>query len=143
MKSNVKPVSYTPTGLRFSDGTTLDADVIVFCTGFEGNMRLAASQLVDQEVADGLDNYWGLDEEGNIRGAWRVMGRKFFSIFAISPPVSNRNLTGHPLLTDPNIWFTGGAIPLARFYSRFLALQILADVKGVPMEPYGRKSITK
>lgn len=28
---------------------------------------------------------------------------------------------------------------LARFFSRFLALQIAADVKGVPLQVYGKE----
>ena len=33
------PVSYTEKGLLLKNGTDLDADVIVFTTGFEGNMK--------------------------------------------------------------------------------------------------------
>lgn len=33
-KAGLEPVAYTATGLRFSDGTSLDADAVVWCTGF-------------------------------------------------------------------------------------------------------------
>lgn len=79
VKSGVELSSYTPAGLAFNDGTKLDADVIVFATGFEGNVRGEVSQLVDAKAAAGLDDYWGLDEEGNTRGAWRPMAREFDS----------------------------------------------------------------
>ncbi|KAG8626012.1 hypothetical protein KVT40_006413 [Elsinoe batatas] len=41
-------------------------------------------------------------------------------------------------IVDPNIWYLGGGTGHARFYSRFLALQILADVAGTPFVPYSR-----
>lgn len=37
---------------------------------------------------------------------------------------------------DPNIWFTGGNLGLARFFSRFVAMQIKADVEGFPLPVY-------
>ena len=44
--------------------------------------------------------------------------------------------TNGPFLTDPGIWYMGGTIGQARYMSRFLALQIKADVEGVPFRPY-------
>jgi hypothetical protein len=44
--------------------------------------------------------------------------------------------TNGPFLTDPGIWYMGGSIGQARYMSRFLALQIKADVEGVPFQPY-------
>ena len=44
--------------------------------------------------------------------------------------------TNGSLLTDPGIWYTGGAIGQTRYFSRFLALQIKADVEGMPFQPY-------
>jgi hypothetical protein len=38
--------------------------------------------------------------------------------------------------SDPGIWYTGGNVAHARFMGRFLALQIAADVKGMPMQVY-------
>jgi hypothetical protein len=40
------------------------------------------------------------------------------------------------LLADPNLYYHGGDVRNARWFSRFLALQIQADVLGKPMEPY-------
>ena len=44
--------------------------------------------------------------------------------------------TNGSFLTDPGIWYMGGTIGLTRYMSRFLALQIKADVEGVPFQPY-------
>ncbi|KAF2096611.1 FAD/NAD(P)-binding domain-containing protein [Rhizodiscina lignyota] len=111
VKSDSSISSFTENGLLFADGTTLDADVIVFATGFEGNMREAAEEIVGKEIGEKLDDWWGVDKEGELRGAWRPMAQ-------------------------PNIWFTGGNLGLARFYARYLAMQIKADVEGIPLKVY-------
>jgi hypothetical protein len=41
-------------------------------------------------------------------------------------------------ILDPGIWFSGGSIGHARFYSRFIAMQIKADVSGTPLPVYDR-----
>ena len=76
MKSDAAVSHYTKTGLAFSDGSELEADVVMFCTGFEGNMRLMVAEIVGEEVAEQLEDYWSLDKEGEIRGAWKPIGRK-------------------------------------------------------------------
>lgn len=76
MKSGVTPIAYTPTGLEFSDGSTLDADVIVFFTGFEGSLRHTAASIVGWDIANKLEDYFGVDEEGEICGAWKPMNCK-------------------------------------------------------------------
>lgn len=62
------PVKYTNKGLAFSDGSELEADVIVFCTGLEGNMCLMVAEIVGEEIAEQLDDYWHVDREGEVRG---------------------------------------------------------------------------
>ena len=64
VKSDAAPVKYTSKGLAFSDGSELEAEVIVFCTGFEGNMRLIVAEIVGEEIAEQLDDYWHVDREG-------------------------------------------------------------------------------
>ncbi|KAH8802605.1 flavin-containing monooxygenase [Xylogone sp. PMI_703] len=111
IKSDAAIKSFTRTGLQFDDGSTLDADVIVFCTGFEGNMRHAAARIFGPEVDKGLEDFWGVNAEGEIRGAWKPQGY-------------------------PGIWYHGGTIGHARYYSRFIALQIKADLEGIPLQVY-------
>ncbi|KAH8797266.1 hypothetical protein F5884DRAFT_254874 [Xylogone sp. PMI_703] len=111
MKSDSSISGYTSTGLAFSDGSTLDADVIIVCTGFEGNMRQAAARIFGLEVEKGLEDFWGVDAEGEIIGAWKRQGY-------------------------PGIWYHGGTIGHARYFSRFLALQIKADIEGIPLPLY-------
>jgi cation diffusion facilitator CzcD-associated flavoprotein CzcO len=74
------PTSYTEAGILFDDGTELDADVIVFATGFEGNMRYLVRDIFGEEIAEQMGDFWGLDEEGEIKGAWKGTGRKLMAV---------------------------------------------------------------
>ena len=84
--------------ITFADGSELEADEIVFATGFQ-NMRETARKIFGNELADRVKDVWGFNEEGEIRTMWRR--------------------TGHP-----GFWFFGGNLALCRFFSRLLALQI-------------------
>ena len=84
--------------LVFGDGEELEADEIVFATGY-GNMRDTARKIFGNELADRVQDVWGLDEEGEIRTMWRRSGH-------------------------PGFWFFGGNLALCRYYSRLLAIQI-------------------
>ncbi|KAK3372639.1 dimethylaniline monooxygenase (N-oxide forming) [Podospora didyma] len=94
-----------PHGLKFADGTELEADEIVFATGYE-NMRTRARGIFGDELADRIGDIWGWDEEGEMRGIWRG--------------------TGHP-----GFWFHGGNLAFCRYFSRVLALQIKAKLEGL------------
>lgn len=91
VKAGVEPVGYTATGLRFSDGTmVVDVDAVVWCTGYaDKNARHTAAEILGagssngdheenaagvmgaSEVAGRLDDTWGVDDEGEIRGMWK------------------------------------------------------------------------
>ncbi|KAK4675061.1 hypothetical protein QC764_501680 [Podospora pseudoanserina] len=92
-------------GLRFKDGEVLEADEIVFATGFM-NMRTQARHILGDEVADRVDDVWGWDEEGEMRGIWKGSGH-------------------------PGFWFHGGNLALTRYFSRVAALQIKARLEGL------------
>lgn len=94
-----------PHSITFSDGDELEADEIVFATGY-GNMRETTRKILGDEVADRVTDVWGFDEEGEIRTMWRR--------------------TGHP-----GFWYFGGNLALCRYYSRLLALQIKALDVGI------------
>lgn len=89
MQSSSLPVAYTENGLSCADGTTLPADLIVFATGFVGNLRLVVSNMFGPEVAGQLEDYWGMDDEGEIKGAFKQSGRKLSpsSTFIFLPPL--------------------------------------------------------
>lgn len=77
MKSNARLAGFTSTGLVFDDGSTLDADIIIFATGFESNPRNQVAEIVGEEVEEQLDDMWGCDKEGEIRGPWKPMRCKW------------------------------------------------------------------
>ncbi|CZR66219.1 related to flavin-containing monooxygenase [Phialocephala subalpina] len=111
VKSDALPVRYVKDGLVFSDGTHLKADLIVFATGFVGNMRRQVDQIFGTKVGDQVGDFWGLDEEGEIKGAFKPVGH-------------------------PAIWLHGGTIGQGRYYSRFIALQIKARLLRTALPLY-------
>ncbi|KAF7347348.1 hypothetical protein MVEN_01490500 [Mycena venus] len=106
VKSGAKIEAITPTGIAFSDGTQLDADVIVYATGFEKDSRQAVAPIIGPEQAAVLEPVWGLDAEGEVRGCWRPSGHD-------------------------HIWFHGGDLQMMRYYGQFLALQIAAEIAKI------------
>lgn len=110
VKSDASVVSLDETGIAFSDGSHADADVIVYCTGFKHDTREIIANIVGEEHALQLEPVWGVDKEGEIRGAYRSSGHD-------------------------HIWHTGGGFLFMRYYGQFLALQIVAVLAGVRPEP--------
>lgn len=105
IKQGVEIDHLTNDGVVFTDGTSMQADVVVLATGYE-NMRESARQLLGNAVADRCQPVWGLDDEGELRTMWRR--------------------SGHPAF-----WFMGGNLHQSRHYSQFLALQIKAAEEGL------------
>lgn len=77
MKSDAMPVRYGERSLIFSDGTEIQADVIVFTTGFVGNLRQHVASILGPEVAARSEDCFGLNEEGEILGAFKPNGREY------------------------------------------------------------------
>ncbi|KAK0934573.1 hypothetical protein LTR29_013839 [Friedmanniomyces endolithicus] len=112
IRVNTKSVrGLTETGVVFEDGSELAAELVVLCTGFDHDFRHDAAEIVGHEVADQMDDFWNVDAEGEVRG--------------------HAKFAGHP-----NLYYHGGDIRMGRFFSRFVALQIQADVLGKPMRRY-------
>jgi putative flavoprotein involved in K+ transport len=105
IRSGVEVQRFTPNALELSDGSRVEADVVVFATGYKGMIE-TARRLLGDDVAEQCTPVWGLDDEGELRGVWRR--------------------TGHE-----GLWFMGGNLAMARFYGKFLALQIKAIEIGV------------
>lgn len=120
LKAGIEPVGYTETGLRFSDGSTLDADAVVWCTGFcDKNSRTVAAEILGagretaadvlgpEEIAARVDATWGVDAEGEVRGMWKRQ------------------------LRLDNYGMMGGYTQQHRWHSRTVALQIKAELEGI------------
>lgn len=113
IKAGTEPVAFTETGLRFSDGSVVETDAVVWCTGFEDkDARVVASEILGDDIAAKLDATWGIDAEGEIRGMWKRH------------------------LNVDNYWVMGGYTQQHRWHSRTLALQIKAALAGVLPSAY-------
>ncbi len=76
VKSDSLPQRYTANGLEFEDGSMLEADIIIFATGFEADLRRSVERLLGDSIAAQLDEFWTLDAEGELTGECRYTGRK-------------------------------------------------------------------
>ncbi|RMJ19385.1 hypothetical protein CDV36_000957 [Fusarium kuroshium] len=94
-----------PHGLRFADGTELEADEIIFATGYQ-NMRTQTRVMFGDEIADQVGDVWGFNNEGEMRTMWQKSGH-------------------------PGFWFHGGNLAICRYYSKLLALQIKGLEEGL------------
>jgi len=66
---------WTEKGLKFEDGSEIEAELVVFCTGFDKDFRKMATRVVG-DAAEEMDEFFGVDAEGEIRGAWKLAGRE-------------------------------------------------------------------
>ncbi|HEY5017956.1 MAG TPA: hypothetical protein VII59_14400, partial [Streptosporangiaceae bacterium] len=85
------------------------ADLVVLATGYE-KQPSGIRRLCGDEVADRVGDVWGFDEQGFMRSMWTRTGQDRF-------------------------WLMGGALNECRLFSRFLALQIKADLEGLLPPP--------
>jgi flavin-dependent dehydrogenase len=75
VKSGVKIEKFSEKGLVFEDGEEVEADLVVFATGYQRDPRRQAAGIVGDKIAGKLPWYRGLDEEGEIRGDMRPSGK--------------------------------------------------------------------
>jgi putative flavoprotein involved in K+ transport len=109
----------TESGLAMQDGSELDADLIVWATGY-GSMNGWVAQLIDQATADKVGKCWGLGSgtskdpgpwEGELRNMWKPT-------------------------QVPSLWMQGGNLHQNRHYSLCLALQLKARLEKIPTPVY-------
>jgi hypothetical protein len=105
VKQGVEIEQVLPRGLKFADGSELEADEIILATGYQ-NMRTQTRRLFGDETADAVGDVWGFDANGEMRGIWRPSGHQ-------------------------GLWFMGGNLAISRYYSRILGLQIKAAEIGL------------
>ncbi|MFI5426612.1 flavin-containing monooxygenase [Aeromicrobium sp. UC242_57] len=99
-------------GLRMADGSFVEADLVVLATGYR-NLQHGIATMFGDEVADRVGPVSGFDENHIMRNMWQRTAQ-------------------------PGFWIMGGSLIDARLYSRFLALQILSDIRGVSLPPAPR-----
>lgn len=96
---------YESTGARLRDGSMLEADVVVLATGYL-NQEADLREHFGDAVADAVGKVWGWDEGGELRRCWRPSGQN-------------------------GLWLQLGGMPQSRTYSKFLAIQIVAELRGL------------
>jgi len=112
------------TGVILDDGTHLDADLIVYATGYN-SMNGWVADLMGQEMADRVGKVWGLGSDTTKDpGPWEGEQRNMWK------PTQQEAL-----------WFHGGNLHQSRHYSQFLSLQIKARMEGVDTPVYGLQEV--
>ncbi len=97
---------FEPDGLRMKDGTHIPADVIVTATGYHGIPEFVR-RLMGDEIADRVGPVWGIDDDR----------QELANVWHRTP--------------QPGLWFMAGSFAQCRINSRYLALQIQADLLGI------------
>ncbi|WP_426565925.1 flavin-containing monooxygenase [Angustibacter sp. McL0619] len=107
-----------------ADGTELEADLVVYATGY-GSMNGWAADLISQDVADQVGKVWGLGSDTTKDpGPWEGEQRNMWK------PTQQEAL-----------WFHGGNLHQSRHYSLYLALQLKARYEGVPTPVWGLQEV--
>ncbi|GAA3616544.1 NAD(P)/FAD-dependent oxidoreductase [Marihabitans asiaticum] len=96
---------FTKDGVQLVDGSYRPLDVVVFATGYR-NQQEDIRDLFGDDVADRLGPIWGIGEDGEMNNMWRPTAQ-------------------------PGLWFNSGSLAASRINSKFLALQIKADLEGI------------
>ena len=124
LRSGVTIEEITENGVKLDTGEVLEADAIVYATGY-GSMNGWAAQLISQETADKVGKCWGLGSdtrkdpgpwEGELRNMWKPTHQE-------------------------GLWFHGGNLHQSRHYSQFLSLQLKAREAGIDTPVYGMKPV--
>jgi putative flavoprotein involved in K+ transport len=114
----------TETAVVLEDGTELQADLVVYATGY-GSMNGWAADLISREVADKVGKVWGLGSDTTKDpGPWEGEQRNMWK------PTQQEAL-----------WFHGGNLHQSRHYSLYLALQLKARQVGIPTPVYGLQEV--
>ncbi|MEM8794504.1 MAG: NAD(P)/FAD-dependent oxidoreductase [Pseudomonadota bacterium] len=117
-------VSLDETGVNLDDGTHLDADLVVYATGYN-SMNGWVADLMGQETADRLGKCWGLGSDTTKDpGPWEGEQRNMWKPTQV-----------------PNLWMHGGNLHQSRHYSQFLSLQIKARMEGIDTPVYGLQDV--
>lgn len=117
-------VEVDETGVILDTGKHLDADVIIYATGYN-SMNGWVADLMGQEMADQLGKVWGLGSDTTKDpGPWEGEQRNMWKPTQV-----------------PNLWMHGGNLHQSRHYSQFLSLQIAARMHGIDTPVYGLQDV--
>lgn len=97
--------AFSANALRMKDGSIIPADLVVLATGFD-NQQENVRRFLGDEIADRVGPIWGFDDDYTMRNMWKRTAQEA-------------------------LWIMGGSLIDARLNSTFLALEILAELRGV------------
>lgn len=97
--------SFVAQGVRCVDGSVVNFDAVVLCTGYL-DLREDVAALFGREVADKIGHCIGVADDGE----YRTMSRP---------------------MAQPHLWMINGGIVDARKSSDILALQVIAQIQGL------------
>lgn len=124
LKSSVDVAELKEHSVVLSDGTELEADLVVYATGY-GSMNGWAADLISREVADKVGKVWGLGSNTTKDpGPWEGEQRNMWK------PTQQAAL-----------WFHGGNLHQSRHYSQYLSLQLKARMEGIATPVYGLQEV--
>ena len=96
---------FTKDGIRLVNGEDRHYDVVVFGTGYRNQQEDVRALLGDQ-IADRIGTIWGVGSDGEMNNMWRPTAQ-------------------------PGLWFHAGSLAASRINSKYLALQIKADLENL------------
>jgi cation diffusion facilitator CzcD-associated flavoprotein CzcO len=105
LKSGVGIQRLTARQVIFSDGSSVEADVVVLATGYRP-LQESVRAMFGDDIADRVGPIWGIGKDGEACGIYAETGQEGF-------------------------YATGGGFPGARAYSRYTALLIKAALAGL------------
>ena len=120
LKAGLEIQEINETAVVLSNGSELEADLIIYATGYT-SMNSWAGELMGQDVADRVGKCWGLGSDtpmdpgpwiGELRNMWKPT-------------------------RQPGLWFHGGNLHQSRHYSLYLAMQLKARMEGLDFKVYG------
>ena len=79
LKSGVGIARVTETGVVFTDGTSMEIDMLVLATGYE-NQQEAIRALFGDDVAERVGPVWGIGEDGEMRAMFGRTGQDGFYV---------------------------------------------------------------
>ncbi|MET9631894.1 NAD(P)/FAD-dependent oxidoreductase [Lentzea sp. NPDC006480] len=106
------------------DGRELEADLVVYATGY-GSMNGFVADLAGEEMAARVGKVWGIGSDTyRDPGPWEGEQRNMWK------PTQ-----------QPGLWFHGGNLAQSRYFSLYLALQLKARFEGLETPVYGLQEV--
>ena len=105
LKAGLGIARLTQKQVVFTDGSAIDADMVVLATGYQP-LQEAVRALFGDAIADRLGPIWGIGDDGELRNMYAPTAQE-------------------------GLYVVGGGFPAARAYSPFTAMIIKASLSGL------------